>query len=71
VVGKKSLLPKISGKKEKYSKDFKANKKFEAICKKREKMFQRCLKILGRLGKFIKVAQQISSHFAPFKCSLT
>jgi hypothetical protein len=40
VVGKKSLLPKISGKKEKYSKDFLVNKKFEAISKNVKKCFE-------------------------------
>jgi hypothetical protein len=37
-------------------------KKIKSICRKPEEMFPRWLKILGRLGNFIQVAQQIPSN---------
>jgi hypothetical protein len=39
----------------------KLTKKFKSICRKPEEMFPRWLKIFGRLGNFIQVAQQIPS----------
>jgi hypothetical protein len=44
---------------------FQASQKVEAICKRIEKMFPRCLIFGGRLGNFIPIAQKFTRHL-PF-----
>lgn len=71
--GKVPFLPKFSCKMERWLKFFYASQKLKAISKKTlTKMFPRCLKVLGRLGKFYSgcptISPNISNHS---RCPLT